>query len=260
MMVHSMMHQEEEMGVGPRGLHVLSSCYVLVCESNVDAILVVDLEIGGVAGTIRLHSPNVSAWMAPTVLSTCTDCDFLYVVGIQGVFNDDKNDEDPNPIHYIHKIHLPTTWQSMLDTNDFSALTQVDPSRDMNHVQMNQDERMDGPPRTITMTQNGSVAYLVHSDSGVWKIQHDSDLSSSTSTAIPYMDLATLGTLGDLEDAFLTPDQERLIVTSQAAELVVIDLIKNQIDDLRLLLVDTGCVGENLHLESWVGSMREDYA
>lgn len=74
------------------------------------------------------------------------------------------------------------------------------------------------------------------------------------------MDLATLGTLGDLEDAFLTPDQERLIVTSQAAELVVIDLIKNQIDDLRLLLVDTGCVGENLHLESWVGSMREDYA
>lgn len=250
---------KEELGLGPRGLHVLSERYVLVCEANVDAVLVVDLKLGGVVGKILLHSSennnNVTAWMDPNFLATCLDCSYLYVVGIQGV-----HDDDSHHLHRVHKVQLPSSWQEMVDTNDFSALSQIDPSNDITHVKVHHET--DGPPHTIVMAQDGSVAYMVHPDSGVWKIKPDSaqDASSSTSTATPYMDLATLGTMGVLEGAFLTVNEEKLVVTSQAAELVVIDLAKDKVIERRLLLVDTHCVGDNLDLESWVGSVEGSHA
>ncbi|KAL7561416.1 hypothetical protein ACA910_009276 [Epithemia clementina (nom. ined.)] len=284
----------QAVGKGPRGLQVLSPDYVLVCEANLDALVVVDLSLGGMVGSIRLHDPkddptsltqgqvpavrvddpqqspqsqeadaaaassvNYEQWRNPNYLATCVECDFVYVVGAHGT--DSAN-------HHIHKIQLPQTWKDMMAARDFSSLAKVNPSKDIIPVSTTTEAEPNlEAPQTIAMTQDGSVAYLVVPSSGIWKIEQPTQQQGSSENqgnllqATQYMTLDDLEMEDTLEGSYLTPDDKYLVVTSHSTELVRIDLEAHQVVQKVLLSVDMGCVGENLDFETWVVTPDQNY-
>ena len=252
-------------GKGPRGLQVLSSRYVLVCEANLDALLVVNVREGGVEGTIRLHSKehdptskeegkvapfhadqhliphvNQEPWLNPNYVATCLDCDFLYVVGSHHI----------NGNHRLHHIKLPKTWSQMIHSHDFSSLAEVD-HKNITHLEAV--EPLDGIPGKIIMTKDGKKAYFTDPVMGVWEIDQ------GTQSASTFMHRHQMGTKGPLEGCYLTPDEQFLVVTSYEGEMVRIQISDKKIVDADLLFFDMACVEHNQKFHSWAVSKDGKY-
>ena len=84
-------------GKGPVGLYAVDERYVVVADSNFDALIVVDTRLGGVAGRLlwpvdsdgaRLGVANATAekkrWVSLTGVASCDRCPFAYVTSNHG--------------------------------------------------------------------------------------------------------------------------------------------------------------------------------
>lgn len=120
-------------GKGPVGSYAINHQYILVSDSNFDALFVVDVLNGsGIVATIPLHStdldpptdqPNFGAggddhmksfkyWVDPTGVASCDECKYIYFT----------SQKEPN----LGYIELKRPLLEMAREHDFSSLERLD--------------------------------------------------------------------------------------------------------------------------------------
>ena len=98
-------------GHGPRGLHPITDRYLIVADSSIDAILIVDGQAGGaVVGHVKLHDDaaddDVDAWLNPLSVSTCEECKHIFITSA----------------YMLYAVALDIPLVQMATLHDFSTL------------------------------------------------------------------------------------------------------------------------------------------
>ena len=143
-------------GHGPRGLHPITDRYVIVADSSIDAVLVVDGQSGGaVVGHVKLHEDavddDIDKWLHPLSVSTCEDCKHIFVTSA----------------YMLYAVALDIPLSEMAASHDFSSLQKaaVRPFWPQKFITK---WTQDGGIRSVSVAQDGSSAYFAHVTGGIF--------------------------------------------------------------------------------------------
>ena len=227
-------------GKGPVGSYAINHQYILVSDSNFDALFVVDVLNGsGIVATIPLHStdldpptdhPNFGAsgddhmksfkyWVDPTGVASCDECKYIYFT----------SQKEPN----LGYIELERPLLEMAREHDFSSLERLEekPNRwqplwaDVESSAMNLlrqsgevDQKCMGDfrPSKFRMLEihpDGTRGYLTHYDLGVFTFTLDMSKGGMFNEFVGFLPLSDASSISGLT---LTPQGEsQLIITAK---------------------------------------------
>ena len=181
MAAHQTINIVNATGKGSRGVFLISERYALISESSVDVFVVVDLKMGGVVETVRLHSPendpqSIQDGKAPLSeissslirapfeahhdyvnavgVASCYECDYFYFNCFGG--------------NRLYKAQMKASWRSMVEQDDFSAFAAVDYTKDFIPLQQTDIIRTS---RGIEVPKQGGRAYLADVNTGLWLLE-----------------------------------------------------------------------------------------
>mmetsp|Transcript_13568 Transcript_13568/g.29466 ORF Transcript_13568/g.29466 Transcript_13568/m.29466 type:complete len:602 (-) Transcript_13568:2939-4744(-) len=226
--------QVEANGKGPIGIYAISRRYVLTADSNIDALLVVDLYKGGTVGSLVLHDPELDVrplhdhsnktktyiggkdksvakgWVDPTGIASCDTCRYIYLTSTHG--------------HNFYQIELELTLQQMAQENDFAALSRgvLLPVWPWN-VNTTGVGEPTSSVRMLEVHRSGSVGYMAHRTYGLLRFFLNDGGRILGSSADVYIGIEELGTPdGVVAGLTLAGDNEDLLlVTASRSTLVV---------------------------------------
>ena len=144
-------------GHGPRAIYPISDRFVVVVDSSVDAILVIDVKAGGaVVGHYVLHdvsvNDNTDKWVNPTSVASCEDCLHIFIT---------------NP-YMLFRVRLPETLSDMARKLDFSGLTQKSQIAPMWPDGWSSKFKSDGNLKMVSVAKDGTSGYVTHATAGVF--------------------------------------------------------------------------------------------
>ena len=217
----------EANGKGPIGIYAISRRHAITVDSNLDALLAVDLLRGGTVGYLKLHGPDLDVaegvpgtyaggkdkavekgWVDPTGVASCDVCRYIYLTSTHG--------------HNFYQIELEMPLLEMSRQRDFSAL-----SRGMLRPVWPWDANATGvgePTSSVRMLEvhrDGSIGYMAHRTYGVLRFYLDLDGQVRSGDVL--LGMADLGN-PDGVVAGLTlsgENEERLLVTASRSALIV---------------------------------------
>ncbi|CAH0371392.1 unnamed protein product [Pelagomonas calceolata] len=136
-------------GKGPVGIYVIDDRYAAVADSNANALLIVDVLRGGVAGSRRWPSPknDTKEWYSLTGVASCANCSFAYLT----------------------TNHGPAFWRMDL-TKPLAALAHADDFADLARatlVELPCLRSLDANTRMVALKRDGSVGFVALKAAGV---------------------------------------------------------------------------------------------
>ena len=249
-------------GKGPIGIYAISRRYVLTADSNIDALVAVDLFKGGTVGSLVLHDPDLDVhplhagdrsndtktflggkdktvgkgWVDPTGVASCDTCRYVYLTSTHG--------------HNFYQIELELTLLQMARENDFSALSRgvllpVWPW-DFNSTGVG---KPTSSVRMLEVHRSGYVGYMAHRTYGLLRFfMNDEGRILGGSRADVLLGMEELGSPdGVVAGLTLTGNaEERLLVTASRSALVIgVNRTRNDKGDLQQVIDLQGlCNGE----------------
>lgn len=187
-------------GQGPRGLHPINDRYILVADSSIDAIVVVDAKSGGaVVGHLVLHDryqdDNLDAWLGPVSLATCDECRNIFVTSNQD----------------LYVIPLDRPLAEMAEARDFSSLADA-PVNEYWPDNWSEKYKGDGYLRMISIAHDGSSAYVAHAKGGIFSFDPlNPSESSRRAKHVVHIGDAAIG--DDINGLHHTRSLKNLIIT-----------------------------------------------
>ena len=155
-------------GKGPLGIHPISSRYLAVADSSIDAVLILDGQsAGAVVGHFVLHDRrndppnsdlhigsgrNMEGWVDPLSLSTCDTCKHLFLTSPDA----------------FYKIVLDRPLAEMAASHDFSPFTTKSTISEYWPENWGKAYKGDGNLRTVSIAPDGSSGYVSHTKAGVF--------------------------------------------------------------------------------------------
>jgi len=236
-------------GKGPVGSYAINHQYVVVSDSNFDALFVVDVLSGsGVVAAIPLHSADLDPptptdqpgfgaggadhmksfryWVDPTGVASCDECKFLYFT----------SQKEPN----LGYVELDRPLLEMAREHDFGSLQNLEGkshwwrplwlTSSVESSAMNLLRQSDEVPpediadfrpskfRMLEVHRDGSRGYLTHYDLGVLTFTLDMSNGGLFDEFVGFLPLSDASSISGLT---LTPDGEsHLIITAKTKAYV----------------------------------------
>ena len=226
-------------GKGPVGSYAINHQYILVSDSNFDALFIVDVLTGsGIVATIALHSIDLNPptddatfgeggddhmkafkyWVDPTGVASCDECKFIYFT----------SQKEPNlgyieldrPLLAMAKEHdfgslnnlaVEPKWQSLWSNVEESALDLLRQSDEVDAKAI--DDFRPSKFRMLEVHRDGSRGYLTHYDLGVFMFVLDMSNGGMFDEFAGFLPLSDASSISGLT---LTPDEESsLIITAK---------------------------------------------
>jgi len=227
-------------GKGPVGSYAINHQYILVSDSNFDALFVVDVLNGsGIVATIALHSADLNPptddatfgeggddhmkafkyWVDPTGVASCDECKFIYFT----------SQKEPNlgyieldrPLLEMAKEHdfssmndlaVEPKWQSLWSNVKESALDLLRQSDEVDPKTI--EDFRPSKFRMLEIHRDGSRGYLTHYDLGVFVFTLNMSNGGMLDQFIGFLPLSDASSISGLT---LTPDGNScLIITAKA--------------------------------------------
>jgi len=263
----------EANGKGPIGLYAISRRHALTADSNLDALVAVDLLRGGTVGFLKLHGPELDVpedaagtyvggkdksvekgWVDPTGVASCDACRYIYLTSTHG--------------QNFYQIELEMPLLEMSRRRDFSALSRgiLRPVWPWNANATGVDEPTSSV-RMLEVHRGGSIGYMAHRTYGVLRFYLDSDGQVKSGDVL--LGMEKLGN-PDGVVAGLTlsgENEEQLLVTASRSALIVgVDKMGHDAGTLEqavpLQSLCNGSLGTNMWFRDCVivrGDDGEDY-
>ena len=226
-------------GKGPVGSYAINHQYILVSDSNFDALFIVDVLTGsGIVATIALHSIDLNPptddatfgeggddhmkafkyWVDPTGVASCDECKFIYFTSQKepnlGYMELDRPLLEMAKEHdfgSLNNLAVEPKWKSLWSNVEESAL---DLPRQSDEVDAKAIE--DFRPskfRMLEINRDGSRGYLTHYDLGVFVFVLDMSNGGVFDEFAGFLPLSDASSISGLT---LTPDEESsLIITAK---------------------------------------------
>ena len=222
----------EANGKGPIGLYAISRRHALTADSNLDALVVVDLLRGGTVGYLKLHGPELDVpenglpsdrqgtyiggkdksvekgWVDPTGVASCDSCRYIYLTSTHG--------------QNFYQIELEMPLLEMSHRGDFSALSRgiLQPvwPWDANATGV---EEPTSSVRMLEVHRGGSIGYMAHRTYGVLRFYLDQDGRITSGDVL--LGMEALGSPdGVVAGLTLSGDnEEQLLVTASRSALIL---------------------------------------
>ena len=268
----------EANGKGPIGLYAISRRHALTADSNLDALVAVDLLRGGTVGYLKLHGPELDVpenrlpsdrqgtyiggkdksvekgWIDPTGVASCDSCRYIYLTSTHG--------------QHFYQIELEMPLLEMSRRGDFSAL-----SRGTLQFVWPWDASATGveePTSSVRMLEvhrGGSIGYMAHRTYGVLRFYLDQDGRITSGDVL--LDMEALGNPdGVVAGLTLNGDnEEQLLVTASRSVLILgVDKTGNAAGTLEQVVplqsLCNGNIGTNMWFRDCViiqGESGEEY-
>ena len=234
-LAHTVITMVHAFGKGSKGLFVISDRHVLMSDTSVDVLLIVDLKLGGVVETLRLHDrqhdpssrnvgkasltdndPNYQrveredhVFLNIVSLDSCYDCAYFYFHSYGGTGA------------RLYKATMKATWKSMAEQGDFSPFAKLNFARDFKPLQDEQRLQLKNP-RAIQVSKPSGKTYVADLDTGLWVIDHDRGDQVQSFLTLEQLNLH------EADGLALSVDKKTLYVTS-FDHVAVVDLISNEV-------------------------------
>jgi len=243
----------EANGKGPIGLYAISRRYALTADSNLDALVAVDLLRGGTVGYLKLHGPELDVpedavppdlqgtyvggkdksvekgWVDPTGVASCDPCRYIYLTSTHG--------------QNFYQIELEIPLLEMSRRGDFSALSRgiLRPVWPWD-ASVTGEEEPTSSVRMLEVHRGGSIGYMAHRTYGILRFYLGPDGQIMSGDML--LGMEALGN-PDGVVAGLTlmsgENEEQLLVTASRSALIVgVDKTGN----------DTGTLNQVVPLQS----------
>lgn len=263
----------EANGKGPIGLYAISRRHALTADSNLDALVAVDLLRGGTVGYLKLHGTELDVpsdrqgtyvggkdksvekgWVDPTGVASCDACRYIYLSSTHG--------------QNFYQIELEMPLLEMSRRGDFSALSRgvLQPvwPWDANATGV---EEPTSSVRMLEVHRGGSIGYMAHRTYGILRFYLDHDGRIMSGDVL--LGMEALGNPdGVVAGLTLNGDnEERLLVTASRSALIVgVDKTGNDAGTLdqvvTLQSLCNGSLGTNMWFRDCVivqGKNGEEY-
>jgi hypothetical protein len=255
-------------GKGTIDVYAINDDYAAITDSNFDAILVVNLLFGGIAGRMVLHEQVQSQegdpknhkkgeWTNPTGITSCDVCPFLILTSTKG--------------EHMYKVMLPhnQTLLDMAQAHDFSSMSTMGGHDMVPYWPWNQ-FKPSGKIRMASMKRDGSMGYVAHFNYGLFSMDPLHDDHNHQNNQNNKLLLASSKIPGThVSGLTLTHNEERLLLTTPkvVTEYEIINII-DSIDQLNAGTTNSSLVSEvsvslrrrsTIDLEGVCGSKSGDY-
>ena len=176
-------------GKGTNGIYTINDEYILVSDSNLDQLLVLDLLRGGIVGHRKIAGADL------TGVASCDSCRKIFVTA---------ND--------FFTVTLEEPLKEMAKKKDFSSLSTAPIKSFWPFDHSIQPKKM--KLRMIALTRSGSLGFLVDFKEGVFQFdptrKHNKELNRRL---ISKKDIAKANKDGGISGCSLTRSEEYLIIT-----------------------------------------------
>jgi hypothetical protein len=214
-------------GKGPLGIHPITDRYLVVADSSIDALLILDgHSAGSVVGHFVLHDRRqdpadadehigsgkaMSGWVDPLSLSTCLRCKHVFVTSANA----------------FYKIALDKPLAEMAAAHDFSSFTTKSTIAPYWPSNWGGAYKGDGNLRTVSVAEDGSSGYVSHAKAGVFSFDPLNPVESdekavlampSSGTGIDGEEITGLHHTQSLKNLILTSAEYVHFVSIKAAD------------------------------------------
>ena len=217
-------------GKGPVGIYAIDARYVVIADSNFNALLVVDAKLGGAVGALSWpldkNGTRVTAasdpqtWVSLTGVASCPTCGFAYVTSNHGA--------------EFWRVSLPEPLAAMAARRDFAGLGNASVAP-LALVVDGANLTHSGKLRMARVSADGSAGYVAHLSRGVFAFD-----PRRTGAAMPVKRILEADGAAGLQFA---DDENELLATTMGAVLVL--KTRNASAAPRAVKVQSACNGHH---------------
>ena len=234
-------------GKGPVGSYAINYQYILVSDSNFDALFVVDVLNGsGIVATIALHAADLNPptddasfgeggddhmkafryWVDPTGVGSCDECRFIYFTSQKepnlGYIELDRpllemaNEHD---FSRLKDLAVEPKWQSLWKKVEESALDLLRQSDEVDPKAI--EDFRPSKFRMLEIHRDGSRGYLTHYDLGVFVFTVNMSKGGMFDQFIGFLPLSDASSISGLT---LTPDENSSLIIMAKTKAYLADV------------------------------------